>query len=120
MRYDLSELYQGMALAVPQSGETTDGFRGCGKSVVARSERAGLQSLSENVGSGKAAPPPAVRKPVAFRQATEPEELNLKPGSGRAEPFRTAGGAAAGEGSFHTDSKALVAEGVSSGTAKAG
>ena len=80
MRYDPSELYQGMALAVPQSGETTDGFRGCGESVVARSERAGLQSLGENVGSGKAAPPPAVRKPVAFRQATEPEELNLKPG----------------------------------------
>ena len=55
---------------------------------MARSERAGLQSLGENVGSGKAAPPPAVRKPVAFRQATEPEELNLKR-SGRAEPFRT-------------------------------
>ena len=72
---------------------------------MARSERAGLQSLGENVGSGKAAPPPAVRKPVAFRQATEPEELNLKR-SGRAEPFRTAGGAAAGEGSFHTGSEA--------------
>ena len=48
------------------------------------------------------------------------KSLILSLGSGRAEPFRTAGGAAAGEGSFHTDSKALVAEGVSSGTAKAG
>ena len=43
-------------------------------------------------------------KRVAFRQATEPEELSLA--SERAEPFHTAGGAAAGEGSFHTDSEA--------------